>query len=71
VLRPRLEAGTSRIQDKTITARVMLFGFLSKKLRKTVILPVVFYGFETWSPSLRERELRVFEGRGMEEGVWI
>ena len=30
----------------------------------TIILPVVLYGCETWSPTLREeRRLRVFENR--------
>ena len=38
---------------------------LSKNLRnRTVILPVVLYGRETWSLTLREeRRLRVFENR--------
>jgi len=36
------------------------------KIRKyrTIILPLVLYGRETWSPTLREeRRLRVFENR--------
>ena len=34
------------------------------KIYKTVILPVVLYGCETWSLTLREeRKLRVFEKR--------
>ena len=42
--------------------------FVSKnvniKIYRTVILPVVFYGCETWSLTLRkERRLRVFENR--------
>ena len=41
---------------------------LSKKLKikiyKTIILPVVLYGCDTWSLTLRdERRLRVFENR--------
>ena len=41
---------------------------LSKKLKikiyRTIILPVVLYGCETWSRTLREeRRLRVFENR--------
>ena len=41
---------------------------LSKKLNikicRTIILPVVLYGCETWSLTLRkERRLRVFENR--------
>jgi hypothetical protein len=31
------------------------------KIYKTIILPVVLYGYETWSPTLREgRRLRIF-----------
>jgi len=34
------------------------------KIYRTIILPVVFYGCETWSLTLREeRKLRVFENR--------
>ena len=34
------------------------------RLHMTIILPVVFYGCETWSLTLRdERRLRVFEKR--------
>jgi hypothetical protein len=34
------------------------------KIYKTIILPVVFYGSETWSLTLREeRRLRVYENR--------
>jgi hypothetical protein len=34
------------------------------KIYKTIILPVVLYGCETWSFALRkERRLRVFENR--------
>jgi hypothetical protein len=37
---------------------------LKIKLYKTVILPVVLYGCETWSLTLREEHrLRVFENR--------
>ena len=37
---------------------------LSKFLRVTIILPVVLYGCETWSLTLREKSrLRVFENR--------
>ena len=48
--------------------KVLLSCLLSKKLKvntyKTVMLPVVFYGCETWSLTLREeRRLRVFENK--------
>ena len=46
----------------------MSFSLLSKnlkiKIHRSVILPVVLYGCETWSLTLRElRRLRVFENR--------
>ena len=47
---------------------ILCSGLLSKnikiKIHRTVILPVVLYGCETWSLTLREeRTLRVFENR--------
>jgi hypothetical protein len=37
---------------------------LKIKIYKTIILPVVLYGCETWSVTVREeRRLRVFEKR--------
>jgi hypothetical protein len=37
---------------------------LKIKIYRTIILPVVMYGYETWSLTLREeRRLRVFENR--------
>jgi hypothetical protein len=34
------------------------------RIYKTIILPVVLYGFETWSLTVREeRTLRAFENR--------
>jgi hypothetical protein len=53
---------------------------LKIKIYKTVIIPVVLYGFETWSFTLREEHrLRVFENRVLrrifgpkrkEDGSW-
>jgi hypothetical protein len=53
---------------------------LKIKIYKTVILPVVLYGSETWSLTLRkEHRLRVFENRELrrifgpkreEDGSW-
>ena len=38
--------------------------YLNHLVYKTIILPVVLYGCETWSLTLREeRRLRVFENR--------
>jgi hypothetical protein len=36
---------------------------LKIRIYKTIILPVVLYGCETWSLALREHRLRVFENR--------
>ena len=37
---------------------------LKIKIYRTVIMPIVLYGCETWSLTLREeRKLRVFENR--------
>jgi hypothetical protein len=37
---------------------------LKLKIYRTIILPVVLYGCEAWSPTLREEHrLRVFENR--------
>jgi hypothetical protein len=39
------------------------------KIYRTIILPVVLYGCETWSLTLREeRRLRVFENIWVREG---
>jgi hypothetical protein len=52
---------------------------LKIKIHKTVILPVVLYGCETWSITLRkEHRLKVFENRVLrifgskreEDGSW-
>jgi len=47
-------------------AESIVFSLLSKNIKiniyRTIILPVVLYGCETWSLTLREeRRLRVFE----------
>ena len=42
----------------------LLFKTLKIKIYRTIILPVVLYGCETWSLTLREeRRLRVIENR--------
>ena len=41
------------------------------KIYRTIILPVVLYGCETWSLTLREEHrLRVFENRVLRENIW-
>ena len=42
----------------------MIFNVSNIKIYKTIMLPVVLYGCETWSLTLREESrLRVFENR--------
>ena len=44
---------------------------LKIKIYKTIILPVVLYGCETWSLTLREEcRLRVFENRVLRRLFW-
>jgi hypothetical protein len=44
----------------------LLFKNLKIRIHKTIILPVVLYGCETWSLILREEHrLRVFENRAL------
>jgi hypothetical protein len=46
------------------------------QIYRTIILPVVLYGCETWSLTVREDrrlgvfENRVFENRVFEENIW-
>jgi hypothetical protein len=54
--------------NKDFRPKVLSFSLLSKtikiKIYRTIILPVVLYGCETWSFTLREEcRLRVFENR--------
>jgi hypothetical protein len=44
----------------------LLSKYIKIRIYKTIILPVVLYGCETWSLTLREEHrLRVFENRGL------
>jgi hypothetical protein len=50
------------------TIRCRTYCLLSKNIKikiiRTIILPIILYGCETWSITLREeRRLRVFENR--------
>jgi len=49
---------------QNILSTSLLSKTLKIKIYRTIILPVVLYGCETWSLTLREeRRLRVFENR--------
>jgi hypothetical protein len=52
----------TRVQN--LLSSRLLFKNVIIKIYKTIILPVVLYGCETWSLTLREEHrLRVFENR--------
>jgi len=49
---------------QNLLSSTLLSKDLKIKIYRTIILPVVLYGCETWSLTLRdERRLRVFENR--------
>jgi len=43
---------------------------LKIKIYRTIILPIVLYGCETWSLTLREHRPRVFENRVLRRIFW-
>jgi hypothetical protein len=54
---------------------ILCYGLLWKNIKimiyRTVILPFVLYGCETWSLRLRdERRLRVLENRVLRKIIW-
>ena len=69
LFRKKLRADCSQGMLAVIRRRIFLSSrLLSKNLKikiyRTIIFPVVLYGCETWSLTLREeRKLRVFENR--------
>ena len=62
-IKSRLRSGNAcyhSVQD--LLSSRLLYKNLKIKIYRTIILPVVLYGCETWSLTLREeRKLRVFE----------
>jgi hypothetical protein len=57
-----------------IQSKIFYPPILHKKLKikiwKTVILPVVLYGCETWSLTLGEEYIESFWEQNVEEDVW-
>jgi hypothetical protein len=64
-IRSRLNSGNACYHSvKSILSSRLLSRNVKVKIYKTIILPVVLYGCETWSLILREEHrLRVFENR--------
>jgi hypothetical protein len=69
-MKGRLKSGNACYRSvKNVLSSSLLSKNLNIKISRTAILPVVLYGCETWSPTLREelrvslhenRELRIF-----------
>ena len=64
-IKSRLKSGNACYHSvQNLLSSSLLSKNLKIKIYRTIILPVVLYGCETWSPTLREeRRLRVFENR--------
>jgi len=62
-IKSRLKSGNACYHSvQNLLSSRLLFKNLKIKIYRIVILPVVLYGCETWSLTLREeRKLRVFE----------
>jgi hypothetical protein len=64
-IKSRLNSGNAcDLSVQSLLSSRLLSRNVKVKIYKTIILPVVFYGCETWSLTLREEyRLRVFENR--------
>jgi len=64
-IKSRLNSGnTCYLSLQNLLSSRLLSKILKIKIYRTIILPVVLYGCETWSLTLREeRKLRVFQNR--------
>jgi hypothetical protein len=80
-IKSRLNSGNACYYSvQNLLSSLLLSKNLDIKIYKTIILPVVLYGCETWSLTLREEQrLRVFENRVLrkifepkreEDGSW-
>jgi hypothetical protein len=64
-IKSRLNSGNACYHSvQSLLSSCPLSGNLKVKIYKTIILPVVLYGCETWSLTLREEHrLRIFQNR--------
>jgi len=64
-IKSRLKSGNACYHSvQNLLSSSLLSKNLNIKIYRTIILPVVLYGCETWSLTLREeRRLRVFQNR--------
>jgi len=68
-IKRRLKSGNACYHSvQNLLSSILLSKNLKTKIYRSIILVVVYYGFETWSLTLREeRRLRVLENR---ENIW-
>ena len=71
-IKSRLKSGNARCHSVQNLLSSILPSKNSKiKIYRTIILPVVLYGYQTWSLTMREeRRLRVFENRVLRRMFW-
>jgi hypothetical protein len=64
-IKSRLKSGNACYHSvQNLLSSSLLSKNLKIKIYRTIVLPVVFFGCETWSLTLREeRKLKVFENR--------
>jgi hypothetical protein len=56
---------------QNLLSSLLLLKNVKVRIYRTIILPVVLYGCEIWSLTVRkEHKLRVFENRVVEENIW-
>jgi hypothetical protein len=56
---------------QTLFSSSLLCRNIKTEIYRNVILPVVLYGYETWSVTLRvDRRLRMFENRVLRRILW-
>jgi hypothetical protein len=68
----RLNSGNSCYHSvqNLLSSRLLSKNVKVRRIYKTIILPVVLYGCETWSLTVREEhKLKVFENRSV-ENIW-
>jgi len=71
-IKSRLKSGNACYHlVQNLLSSSLLSKNLKIKMHRTRILPVIVYGCETWSLTLREEcRMRVFENKGVEENIW-
>ena len=66
ILNPRAYSVQTLLSSKILSKNLKI------KIYKTIILPVVLYGCETWSLTLREDNMRMdLEEIGISAGNWV